>query len=97
MINSDPAGGFWLNSIECCVEIRANTCIVAYKSEPEWRTYKISEKGEKLLSTESIVIGRNAIKKTTTQVFPEEFEAELFKTQIRPNHGNTGYTAQGTR
>lgn len=35
MINSDPAGGFWLNSVGFCVEIRANTCRVDYKSEPE--------------------------------------------------------------
>lgn len=33
--------------------------------------------------------------KKTTQVFPEGFEAELLKTQIRPKHGNTAYTAQG--
>lgn len=82
MINSDPAGVFWLNSVGCCVEIRANTCIVAYKSEPEWRTYKISEEGEKLLSTESIVIGRNAIKKQPHKYSQKNLKLSCLKLRL---------------
>lgn len=56
----------------------------------------ISEQGVELFSVVWRVNGRNKIKKKdNTQVFPEGFEAEWLKTQIRPNHGNTGYTAQG--